>query len=501
MAFPQAQGDANPLVTESRLVGKQFIFRVRDPRAQTSRKPRQSKSLTQGGQEETPACHSRKPHRKSRTGCGNCKRRRVKCDETKPGCQKCNAYGIRCDYYNTVVPCPRRSPHGTPSLDATILDLSVADLAARVNDALSMGSGAAPALSSDSKVIKALRQFAYFASKNGYMPDSHRKVLVGGVMRLAFGTPYLMHAMLGCSASAVSRVCDDDGSFKALEAYHWHHAIRGYQKALTAPIGRHNMDELMSTCLLMSMLSFSEPYYDPRKSWIFSTNPRDLNWLLVQGGLKYLLQFTWRWLDESIWTEVFAESSSGQVFDRYPSGVEYLHPDLRELCGIDETSTEENNPFYWTLRMLTPLLDIKVDRSTFNLLCGFIGRLEAPFTDYLLRKDVRALLIFAYWLGKMCEDPSSWAYPRFYSECVAICMYLENHQDPQVLRLLEYPAAKCGYLLRHVREQAVFADSLDTMNLSHVPTLIEYPAAFAEKCVPEYGDLLDQHANEIWEIA
>ncbi|KAH7020633.1 hypothetical protein B0J12DRAFT_774186 [Macrophomina phaseolina] len=66
-----------------------------------------------------PSAHQkrlRQSHRKSRTGCGNCKKRRIKveapkqssdsvsnnghgqCDETNPECKNCGAFGARCDY-------------------------------------------------------------------------------------------------------------------------------------------------------------------------------------------------------------------------------------------------------------------------------------------------------------------------------------------------------------------------------------------------------------------
>ncbi|KAL2813403.1 hypothetical protein BJX63DRAFT_443070 [Aspergillus granulosus] len=51
----------------------------------------------------SPANHnqttqSRKSHRKSRLGCGNCKRRKIKCDETRPTCGNCVRRTIPCDY-------------------------------------------------------------------------------------------------------------------------------------------------------------------------------------------------------------------------------------------------------------------------------------------------------------------------------------------------------------------------------------------------------------------
>ncbi|KAJ6004207.1 hypothetical protein N7522_005852, partial [Penicillium canescens] len=41
---------------------------------------------------------SRKTHKKSRLGCANCKRRKIKCDEVKPECTHCVRHSITCDY-------------------------------------------------------------------------------------------------------------------------------------------------------------------------------------------------------------------------------------------------------------------------------------------------------------------------------------------------------------------------------------------------------------------
>lgn len=37
-------------------------------------------------------------HPKSRSGCGNCKVRKIKCDERKHMCKRCEAYGTSCNY-------------------------------------------------------------------------------------------------------------------------------------------------------------------------------------------------------------------------------------------------------------------------------------------------------------------------------------------------------------------------------------------------------------------
>ncbi|KAH8819487.1 hypothetical protein F5884DRAFT_760673 [Xylogone sp. PMI_703] len=53
---------------------------------------------------------SRRPHRKTRTGCKTCKRRKVKCDEQRPQCSNCIKHSVQCDY---LLP-PLSSLPGTP---------------------------------------------------------------------------------------------------------------------------------------------------------------------------------------------------------------------------------------------------------------------------------------------------------------------------------------------------------------------------------------------------
>jgi hypothetical protein len=43
----------------------------------------------------------RKGHTKSRRGCFTCKRRKVKCNETRPECSSCARIGLPCEYPDT----------------------------------------------------------------------------------------------------------------------------------------------------------------------------------------------------------------------------------------------------------------------------------------------------------------------------------------------------------------------------------------------------------------
>ncbi|KAE8335878.1 hypothetical protein BDV24DRAFT_168797 [Aspergillus arachidicola] len=66
---------------------------------------------------------ARKSHRKSRLGCQNCKRRRVKCDEIKPQCSNCIRHAIDCDFSSRSWGPSGSSTEGSP----TATDLSTSD--------------------------------------------------------------------------------------------------------------------------------------------------------------------------------------------------------------------------------------------------------------------------------------------------------------------------------------------------------------------------------------
>lgn len=191
-------------------------------------------------------------------------------------------------------------------------------------------------------------------------------------------------------------------------------------------------------------------------SWVFSNDPADLNWLLLQGGLRFLFQRTGQWLSSSLWLATFMEVHDYDIdFEDDRPGRVDLDPDLADLCGIDESSTTKNNPYLWPLRMLTGLLSLKPEHRSHQAYSMWMGRLEPGYLDCLVRREPPALVLLAWWLALMASLDDWWVRTRVRSECTAICMFLEGSEDLLVRRLLEFPAERCGYLLRHVQEQSV----------------------------------------------
>ncbi|KAL2849984.1 hypothetical protein BJX68DRAFT_92104 [Aspergillus pseudodeflectus] len=414
--------------------------------------------------------HPRRPHRKSREGCAKCKQRRVKCDETRPRCQKCEKLNLECTYEVILPPgCGKLTTTGKkheqaptqerliaqfleriPDVgpDATAHTMAVKAIATQIDHLLQLKQGKFGECLSN---IDTLRHFQDTITPT-IISRSGKEVMRGKMIRLALQSPYLMHSIIAVSIAHLRQTLPaSDSSFARytlLETHHWQKAIHQYSAELQSPISPSNMDTLFSACLLMTVNSFAMDTYNPRASFVFSANPAtSLNWLFVQSGLRHLLGRTAPWLRKSMWWEMFMDSR-GDSFEDMRAGREGLHPHLADLCGVTEFSTTENNPYTWPLRMLTPLLKLELSVKTFPKITTFMGRLLPDYYETLVRKEPPALILLAWWLALMLGIDLWWVNTRARSECAAICMYLEDSADPLVLRLLEFPAQACGYLLQ-----------------------------------------------------
>ena len=169
-------------------------------REQQAHMPLPSAIFTTGGV-SLPQRHKRKPiprkgHTKSRKGCLNCKRRKVKCQETRPECAHCQKMGLSCEW-------PSEMPASISG------DRSAAMAARRAgpgSDApISLGRGmgsAGYAIQSGATFnIQDMQFFQHFLTI-AYPPlPIDGSEIWKGVGAMAHQYDFLIHAMLGLGAS------------------------------------------------------------------------------------------------------------------------------------------------------------------------------------------------------------------------------------------------------------------------------------------------------------
>ncbi|KAJ6022279.1 hypothetical protein N7540_007783 [Penicillium herquei] len=244
--------------------------------------------------------------------------------------------------------------------------------------------------------------------------------------------------------------CSPNKDRAIAESYFWQHAINLYQRALSSKIHEENVDALLSTCMLMGVMTICPEKFEPTDSWVLTNKPESMNWLALQSGLRCILTLTSSYLPKSIWCEAFKEvdRTGDKIFKQEETkGREGLSPDLADLCEIDEETTEHSSIYYTPLKYLSELMVLEPNGPNVAHVASFMGRLECEFLALLRKRDPRALIILAHWMGLMCSlsEWQPWVEARIRKECIAICMFLECSSDPRILSLLRFPAEACGY--------------------------------------------------------
>ncbi|KAI0181373.1 hypothetical protein GGR52DRAFT_32825 [Hypoxylon sp. FL1284] len=162
----------------------------------------------------------RRGHTKSRRGCYNCKRRRIKCQETRPACGHCIKTGLRCEYPTApqVVHQPR---HQVPLFS-----------------------------------LQDMRFFQHFLlTCFPHHPLGNETIWTHDVPCLSHTHEFLMHAVLGLAASDLMA---QDSSLIALAMTHRVKAINAIKRALSDGPKMDTFEEwnaLLATCFALMFQS------------------------------------------------------------------------------------------------------------------------------------------------------------------------------------------------------------------------------------------------------
>ncbi|PHH90174.1 hypothetical protein CDD83_4333 [Cordyceps sp. RAO-2017] len=167
----------------------------------------------------------RRGHTKSRRGCYNCKRRRIKCQETQPACGHCVKTGLHCEY--PALPRIVHQPHQQVPLFS----------------------------------LQDMRFFQHFLTQcYPHHPLRQEEVWTHEIPCIAHNHEFLMHAILGFAASELSRADNDDGSLVTAAMGHRVKAIKAIKKRLGEASSRAGMtyeeaNALVATCFALTFQS------------------------------------------------------------------------------------------------------------------------------------------------------------------------------------------------------------------------------------------------------
>ncbi|KAK9778778.1 hypothetical protein SCAR479_04401 [Seiridium cardinale] len=358
--------------------------------------------------------HSKRPHKKSRAGCKQCKQRKVKCDEGRPACRACTLRKAACVYPNgaassspstksgKAASASSRSPNSprqhTPPIQA--------DANADSNGTLVVAEPMFyPAGTGDAVDMKML-WFYTAETYNSFNIEGGRSGAIDTVLRvtipqLAFQSPFLMQTLMGLSALQLKNLQQPIPAEKA--AKYRARAFEGYRGAIEAARPQ-DYPALLACSLLMCALA-SEMFreLDTKRLYI-------IDWMTVWRGIGLIV--------EMITPITIAASGLAALFYRPPIDLNksqrWIPNNLLFMVQSikpGDADYEHQQTYYEVLRYLGSLyqeLEAGFSPITDMRVITFFTFIPRPFIPLAKEHRPRALIILAHYCAFTKQNLGPW---------------------------------------------------------------------------------------------
>lgn len=375
----------------------------------------------------------RRTHRKSRSGCRNCRLRRVKCDEKRPLCDRCTDFGVSCNYDPTVSDLQplQGGTHVTTMTTKLALSpvshkqLAISMIERSLNEDYCYHSKHLDPVKFQQCDMALLEKFQ---TRTVFCLGTPTATLIfqKEVVRLACSHRFLMHliqAVTACHDRYLEGASFTEPSPK--ESYNLNLGLVLYQHKLTHTLRPTDRDALFVAASLTGIASFASiQARTVEESW--PLRGTDLNWLHLSSGKHAVVELVDPLGKESMWSVLVQTIQENYLSKSEEESRCTIFDHLRDCT--DPPISPSENPYQDFVDMLAPLLELDCDKNENNWVRLFLVLMQVPpaYTGLVQQKDSWAMLMLAYWYAKVCHG-RWWLARRSILEGLAICVYIERN--------------------------------------------------------------------------
>ncbi|CAG8983346.1 hypothetical protein HYALB_00000513 [Hymenoscyphus albidus] len=374
-----------------------------------------------------PAGKPRRPHNKSRTGCTQCKAKKVKCDENKPICHKCESYRTPCSFLQTHPQLRGRPQALLPSNTQSRVALEKSPDSRQdstPNTPISTSSQPAPATFTmldlellHSYVTAGIQTFAAFPE----IHELYRKI----IMEFAFKNDFVMYRVLALSALHMAYIHPEEASKYRFAADS--HSATGLSLFLRE-ISNLNPSNC-EACFLFSTMTFLHAWAmqdisKPSTMFFLPTRWRDewetpIRWIQLDRGSRAIIFTTWVDLSTGALAPIFGPwGKIGEDLYKQIKDDRLLADDKKALNHLAHAWDNDSNSEEIKAILSETLTTLK---GTFNMLqsetpnvsnlaivMAWFSYLSDDFLKLVEDKIPEALLLVAYFCVTLIRLPSMW---------------------------------------------------------------------------------------------
>ncbi|KAI1172448.1 hypothetical protein F4777DRAFT_601617 [Nemania sp. FL0916] len=360
----------------------------------------------------------RRTIRRSRTGCRNCKLRKLKCDEGKPKCRRCTSFGLLCNFIPDV-------PDLQPVADDSV---RLWHVQGREEPQSSLTGTIWTSDASASYQLNAKCQdfISRYLGRSLITPDDPKLVEINRkLLGLAFTHPFLMHASLAVAFAYDRYLNNSSGIRRSLEeCYHWAQSTSLFNKRLRETIDTKDKDPIWGTAAALAMLSFSSlDVCTAEELWPLNpAEPSDLAWLRMVKGKMSLWHVINPLRPDSLFRIMV--STFSHMHSPFPEkGINGIPRPLAMVCRLNDASSENDSSYFNAAHAVSQLQNLPDSQVTTGHTQLFIRSIQGRFESLLKEKDPVALLLLYLWYQKAGRTVW-WIELRARVECPSICSYL-----------------------------------------------------------------------------
>ncbi|KAJ5580212.1 uncharacterized protein N7459_006197 [Penicillium hispanicum] len=353
----------------------------------------------------------RRPHRKSRHGCVECKRRRVKCDEARPTCSNCAKRHAECEYgssssllWANEEPLARHSSRASGSDSGhpsdSVLGSPVAADSLGLLGGLSAGSATstAPAPALNLHDLELMMQWCNFTHLTLSRNERTETVWRKRVPEEALSHPFLMHGILALSALHLARTGPDKSqraSYLNRAVSHQNQALALFRELLT-DINDTNVKAMFAFAGIVVAYTFGFPHSpDVQDPWNCVDDFHQV--LVLTRGVQQVLRSPASALRDSSFAPIFQiDEVHGPLPEAARAALKDLH-EANEACGTRD-STHETETYTAVIEDMAEMLSWVYGGMTASVVAGrWAIRLPQRFLELLRERDSLALVLLAHY--------------------------------------------------------------------------------------------------------
>lgn len=366
----------------------------------------------------------------SRSGCSNCRLRKVSCDETRPHCKNCARYGTICSYVS-----------GKPGTDIALFNKHENLVMLQVTGANEINS-IPPRIFSwpynrESELLQKFQLITAMTITVEPVTYLYQTIMV----QKAEDYPFLRYAMLGLTVMHLLWLSKEKQGLLEVEAARYcSKAIADFSEELLKPGTSERQVMLRCTSGLLYNMAFAAiEGHKPEEAWpLARPSISDLGWLHTLNAKRAISRLATPIGSHPLYPslssfEAPADTSAESSCASSPLG-------FVSLFSLDSGTGSSNNPYFSSAIKFLSIWksqDTIVVSGAFTIMLGGLADLK----ELLRQKDPRALILFACWYAKVSESGVWWYRRRAVLEGMAICVYLQRYHldDLEIQVLLRYP--------------------------------------------------------------